>query len=410
MTKIVLFIYTFFLYGIDLLLRHWPNAKLKRMYAGRKETQSKVNQFIKKHPHPLWIHCASLGEFEQGRPIIESLKKSKPQIPIVLSFFSPSGYEIRHNDSKADLVVYLPADTPQNARWIKNTVQPVVFVFVKYEFWWNLIYRLVDSPVKTLLVSGVFRKEDYFFKSYFYAFKNLLNKFDRLFIQDSASAEVLKSNGINNYEIAGDTRIDRVIENAQNALLDDKWHQWTGKKSVIIYGSVWDSDMPIVTSSISHFPDCVHIVVPHDVKDSQVRRIKGRIGKKVSLWDDEKFEHNIIIVDTIGWLNKLYKIADFVYIGGGFQKGIHNLLEPASYGLPLFFGPKHKKFTEAFILQRIGQGHPILQFKEMKNIIEKFIGNPVLTHNIKETSKQFFESNKGATARIMTYIESTIDL
>jgi len=408
MTNVLLFSYSILLSVTDFILSLWPSEKLKKMYAGRKETHKRVLDFIKKHPNPVWIHCASLGEFEQGRPLIEEIKSENSKTPIVLSFFSPSGYEIKKNYPYADLIVYLPADTLKNAKWVSDVVRPKLFIFVKYEFWWNLIHQLVHSPTKTILISGVFRHKDYFFNPILTPFKSLLGQFDKLFVQDQDSAKVLQHHNILNFEVVGDTRIDSVLKNAETVHLDDKWHQWMKQNPVIIYGSVWDSDMDVVKASTDYFSEYVHIIAPHDVSFTQVKRIETTINKEMSYWDEDSFAHNIIMVNTIGLLKNLYKIADYVYIGGGFHKGIHNILEPASYGVPVFFGPHHKKFNEATTLKNIGQGHAIHNFNTMKDFIEQYSHHTALNSQIKKASKLFFEQNKGATHKIIEYITPTI--
>ncbi len=408
MTKLLLFFYTSLLTLTDFILQFWPSEKLQKMYNGRKKTRTKVLDFVQKYPHPIWIHCASLGEFEQGRPIIEALKTENSSNPIILSFFSPSGYEIKKGYPYADLIVYLPADTPKNAQWIVDIVRPKLFIFVKYEFWWNLIHHLVHSPTKTILVSGVFREKNYFFIPILASLKKLLKRFDRLFVQDNESAQVLKRNNIFNYDIVGDTRIDSVMKNIETAQLDDKWFQWAGKKRVIIYGSVWDSDMKVVNASIEYFTEYIHIIAPHNVNKMQIQRIQSTINKKISFWNEDTFENNIIMVNTIGLLKNLYKIADYVYIGGGFHKSIHNTLEPASYGMPVFFGPEHTKFTEAFSLQKIGQGHSISDFDKMQETIENYSKDTQLIYKVEQASKLFFEQNRGASDKIIQYIKSSI--
>ncbi len=410
MTKIFLFFYSFFLSCVDTILSFWPNKKLKMMYQGRKDTRDNVERFIESNPQPIWIHCASLGEFEQGRPLIEAIKQYNPDIPIILSFFSPSGYEIRKDYKFADLVVYLPVDSPNNARWMANKVKPKFFIFVKYEFWWNIINELVHSPTKTILISGIFREKDYFFYPLLSPLRNMLADFDKIFVQDTLSENILKAKNIKNVTTAGDTRMDRVIENAKNATLDSKWHQWSGHKKVFVYGSIWDSDMPIVVDSITYYSDSIHILVPHDISEKSIAMLSSKVKSPSSKWSDESLKYNIIWVDTIGWLNKLYKIADISYVGGGFNKGIHNILEPASYGIPVFFGPRHQRFSEAIELKKIGQGFAIREFDEMLNTIIQIDEIPYEIEKIKQNSKTYFNSNKGATAKIMEYLTASIEI
>lgn len=404
MVRIYLFFYSFLLFVTDLMLSLWPDKKLKAMFSGRKETKRKVSDIVRKKGRPVWVHCASLGEFEQGRPVIEALKKSYPDIPLILSFFSPSGYEMRCHFQYADTVVYLPSDSPANARWLVKDINPLLFIFVKYEFWWNLIFELGRSEVKTLLVSGTFRPDNYFFHPFLRPLKNLLKGFDTLFIQDESSAEVLKAQNILNYKVAGDTRIDRVLENASIARIEDKWFEWKKNRRVFIYGSVWDSDMHVIRASVTCFSDDLHVVVPHDVDASNVTRLCHSIPGKVSFWNDEILEHDVVVVNTVGLLNSLYMIADFVYIGGGFQKGIHNILEPASYGIPVFFGPRHTKFTEAEQLKTCGQGYDIQNFEDMRKKVVELTHEPEKLLEISNASKFFFQSQKGATKTILSYM------
>jgi 3-deoxy-D-manno-octulosonic-acid transferase len=410
MVRIYLFLYSVLLFIADLILSVWPDKKLKAMFSGRKETKSKAMEVVSKKGRPVWIHCASLGEFEQGRPVIEALKKSYPGIPLILSFFSPSGYEMRSHFPYADAVVYLPSDSPAHARWMVHDVRPLVFIFVKYEFWWNLIFELERSDIKTLLISGTFRSDNYFFHPFLKPLKRLIKGFDALFIQDEQSAQVLRSQHILNFAVAGDTRIDRVLENASQARIDNKWFEWKGNKKVFIYGSIWDSDMHVVRASVAHFSEDLHVIVPHDVDEDNVTRLCHSWKDRVSYWNDEVFRHDIVMVNTIGLLNSLYLIADFVYVGGGFQKGIHNILEPASYGIPVFFGPRHTKFFEATQLKACGQGYDIENFEDMKKTVEELLHDPAKSLEISEASHHFFQSQKGATEKILTYLEDVLKL
>lgn len=378
------------------------------MYAGRKETKTRVLSVIRNQSRPFWIHCASLGEFEQGRPVIEALKTSYPDVPLILSFFSSSGYKMRYDFPHADCVVYLPSDTPDNARWIVHDISPQIFIFVKYEFWWNLIHELGGSQVKMMLVSGVFRPDDYFFNSLLKPLKQLVKTFDILFVQDEYSAEVLRTEGIKNCVVSGDTRVDRVLENAGWARIQEKWIVWKKQKKVFIYGSVWDSDMHIVRASVSHFSDSLHVIVPHDISDQNVKKLCQTWEDNVSYWSDDFFNYPIVVVNTIGILNQLYTMADFVYVGGGFQKGIHNILEPASYGIPVFFGPHHQKFTESYQLITCGQGFSIRQFDDMQETVEELIRHPSELLKIREASHHFFQSHSGATRKVMSYIRTLI--
>ncbi|MBK9149779.1 MAG: 3-deoxy-D-manno-octulosonic acid transferase [Saprospiraceae bacterium] len=334
--------------GLIILARF--NPKLAKMMAGRKHSIKILSALAKeqKLKPRIWFHFASLGEFEQGRQVIENIVAESPETEIYISFFSPSGYEVRKNYEKARLIFYLPADTTSNAKLIIQSIQPDAFVLTKYDFWWNMLRALEQRQVPVYLISGVFRKGQYFFHPLLTGFADILKLFRSIFTQDENSAELLRKLHYKNVQVAGDTRIDRVISIAEHAKIDPVIEQWATGQPTLVYGSVWTEDMKILGPFINGHPEFNHIIVPHDISPSNVRNITSSINSKFSVWSVSlKEDNHILIIDSIGMLNNLYKIAFTAYIGGGFGRGIHNILEAAVYGIPVFFGPNHQKFKEA---------------------------------------------------------------
>lgn len=409
------FVFTLYSLGI-----HWGNLyiylgsfispKLKTLYNGRKKTLHDINSTKTKFHNTIWMHCASLGEFEQGRPLIEAIKAKYPQRKVILSFFSPSGYEIRKNYEWADHIFYLPSDLHTNANKLIYHYQPEIFILVKYEFWWNLLNALSNTKCKVYLIAGVFRESDYFFKPIFSHFRKILKKFECIFVQDEMSRQVLVKNDVKHVSVVGDTRIDRVVTNAANIELDYKILQFVDDHTTIVYGSVWGSDMAIVSGMIEKFPEFKHIIAPHDISIPNIKTICGHLSFKFSLYADFNIENNILIIDNIGMLSKLYKTAKYVYIGGGFQKGIHNILEPTIFNVPVFFGPKYQKFNEAVDLCTQGTSFSITSPIEMiekveyfENYNEKYIANGLVL-------KKYFDKNKGATDKIVAHLSHYLSI
>jgi len=376
------------------------SEKLALLYYGRRDSWQKLLNFSAQNKKTIWIHCASLGEFEQGRPLIEVIKENYPDTLILLSFYSPSGYEIRKNYEFADLIIYLPADLVVYNQRLIQLIKPSIVIFVKYEFWWNLIRKLLKNNVKVFLVSGVFRKNDYFFKPIFQPFKSLLCQYGKIFVQDELSAAVLQSNGIVNVKIVGDTRIDSVIERSKLLHLPDRIKKYIENKKVIIYGSIWSSDMKVVVSLTRRYPDFVHIIAPHDVSQGNIESIKKMLNEDSSNYSDDSWNSNILIINNIGILSGLYSIAKYAYIGGGFQKGIHNTLEPAVFGIPVFFGPKYKKFNEAVCMIDLGIAFAVNEPADCIRWIETLETDMTKYKAIKNKSDNFFNSNSGATEKI----------
>lgn len=389
--------------NLYIFIGKYFSDRLLQVYTGRKETWVKLEALAATHPKVIWFHCASLGEFEQGRPVIEKIKRTFPDQAIVLSFFSPSGYQIRRNYDHVDLVVYLPSDLISNAHRLLSIIQPTLFVFVKYEFWWNLIDRLIHSGSKVILISAVFRQNHYFFKKMYRPFKELLQKYTAIFVQDQASLNVLRMHQFHNQYCVGDTRVDRVIQRSKSLHLQEALIEFVKDTPVVVYGSIWPSDLDVVKSVMHAFPNFTHIIAPHQIHKSNVAYIQKSLGG-ASLFSDLAWHKNVLIIDNIGLLSSLYSLSKYAYIGGGFQKGIHNILEALVFKIPVFFGPNHTKFNEAVALIQLKAAFTIQNPNDMKGLIENFEKDPLLYQKIKIIAEQYINDNKGAADKILEFL------
>jgi 3-deoxy-D-manno-octulosonic-acid transferase len=392
--------------NLGLYCASFFSPKLKLLLNGRKTSFGLIKTLKKKHMHNrvLWFHCSSLGEFEQGRPLIEQIKRDKPECTVYLSFFSPSGFEIRKNYTGADCIFYLPSDTKHHARQLINLIKPDAFVLIKYDYWWNLLFEMNKNSIPVYLVSAVFRKEQYFLRSGMGIFLNLLQSFKAIFVQDENSFNILKSLEFHNIILNGDTRTDRVLEIVDSAIIDPAITEWCGDNKVIVYGSIWENDMPAITNFISNHLEYRHILVPHDISEPNVKKILSGLKASGGLYSASDFSFSILLIDSIGILNQLYKIADLAYVGGGFGKSIHNILEPAVFGIPVIFGPNFKKFNEAVILIEKGIAFSVQNSNELDHTACSLIENSEKIQSIKDASKLFFEQQKGATFRAVEII------
>jgi 3-deoxy-D-manno-octulosonic-acid transferase len=329
------------------------SSKTKLWVEGRRDWKNRYRQSNSRAVKTLWMHVSSLGEFEQGRPVLERFREDYPDWQIVLSFFSPSGYEIRKNYPGADRVVYLPADTPGNARVFLDLIRPDLAVFVKYDFWFNYLSELSERKIPTLLVSALFRKEQPFFRWYGDLWRRMLTFFDEIQVQNLHSAELLKAAGYENTVIAGDTRVDRVLALAASARPNERVAAFTsGNRPVFIAGSSWEADenvfLPVMKKE--QFSHLLLIIAPHAPSERNVERLLAAAPGSVRYSEYDKDKHQeckTLIIDNVGMLNTLYQYAHIAWIGGGFGKSIHNTLEPAAYGLPLIYGPAYRHFEEA---------------------------------------------------------------
>ena len=334
-------------YKWGILLASPFNDKAKQWISGRKNWKKNQKLITLKGNHCIWIHCSSLGEFEQGRPLIEKLKQVYPNYKIVLTFFSPSGYEIQKNYPLADLVMYMPMDSPTHAKKFIEAIQPALAVFVKYEFWYYYLNQLHLQQIPTIIISAAFRENQLFFKWYGTFFRKMLHCFNYIFVQNEHSKKLLATIGItNNVIISGDTRYDRVAEIAQKTKRFDIVENFKGNGNIFIAGSTWQDDEALLSRFFTHLPtNWKLIIAPHEIHKAHIDEIQKLFGNNSVLFSEIKCgikanEQRVLIIDNIGMLSSLYAYGDMAFVGGGFQKsGIHNILEPAIYGLPICFGP-----------------------------------------------------------------------
>ncbi|PKP20165.1 MAG: 3-deoxy-D-manno-octulosonic acid transferase [Bacteroidetes bacterium HGW-Bacteroidetes-21] len=335
------------------------NHKAKLWITGRKDWRNKLKNQIKPGEKWIWFHCASLGEFEQGRPVVEKIKERNPGLKILLTFFSPSGYEVRKNYTGADYVCYLPEDFPANASFFVKTVKPEMVFFVKYEFWYFFISALHKSRIPVYLISAIFRPDQIFFRWYGAWYHKILRKYTRIFVQDEASENLLKQSGVTNVIRAGDTRFDRVWQIFQSKKEMDIATQFVDNQFVVVAGSTWKPDEEMICHWINKAaPEFKLIIAPHLIDEEHIQELKSMLKVPTMRYSEaahvQPKDYKVLIIDNIGMLSSLYQYGQFAYVGGGFGVGLHNILEAAVYGIPVVFGPNYRKFSEA--VQLIAQG------------------------------------------------------
>lgn len=353
---------------IRLAAPFYPKARL--WCAGRKGMYERMQSAIGDAEDIVWIHVASLGDFEQGRPLVDYIKENYPDYKILLTFFSPSGYEVRKDYKNADYVFYIPADTKREVCRFLDIVRPKVAIFVKYEFWLNMLAELHKRSVRTFIVSAIFRRNSIFFNPFGSIWRRGLHSFETLFVQDDASKHLLSKIGITNVEVAGDTRFDRVASIAENGGRVALVEQFKGDSRLFVAGSTWGADEEVLLPLINGNPDVKFVIAPHEIDDARIvklmREIKGGAVRYTEVSSDNFKDKQVLILDTMGLLSRVYGSAEWAYIGGGFGAGIHNTLEAVVYGIPVAFGPKYRKFREACDLIALGVGHSVTNAQELK--------------------------------------------
>jgi len=397
------------LYGFAIWLYSFVNEKAKLWIVGRKNWHKNLINNIPNGANVVWIHCASLGEFEQGRTVIESIKKQNNQQFILLTFYSPSGYEIRKNYEYANYVCYLPLDTKNNAKQFLEIVKPSVAIFVKYEFWFNILDELYVRNIKIIFISAIFRENHYLFTWYGKVFLEKLKKLNHLFLQDENSYQLLKKNSFANITIAGDTRFDRVFELANNTVEDEIVKQFTLNSATIILGSSWVQDENILFEIMPHLQNLnlKIIIAPHEVDAQNIDRILLQCKNYNPICYTKYKQENssqILIIDCIGKLMQIYKYGTMAFVGGGFGKGIHNILEPATFGLPIAFGPNYKNFNEAVELEKLSVAFCINNETDLLNFIKHFLPKTEEYNNVSGIAINYVSSKCGATKQILNYL------
>lgn len=407
------FIYNFILLFASQLLKILAlfSPKLNLFVQGRKSVFEILKNNIQEFDKTIWFHAASLGEYEQGLPVIEKVKQKYPNHKIIITFFSPSGYEVRKNNTVADVTVYLPLDTISNAKQFLKVVHPEMVFFIKYEFWPNYLRELRNQNIKTYLISGVFRKNQAFFKWYGRFYRKALKTFTYFFVQNETSKKLLQSIGFENVKISGDTRFDRVVAILEKDNTLDFIEQFKNNQTTIVIGSSWPKDEELLVNFINQAADNVKfIIAPHNIKAEQITNIKSQITKSSVLFSEKSnidlSSFNVFIIDTIGILTKIYSYADIAYVGGGFgNPGVHNVLEPATFGIPIIMGPNYSHFAEAIALVGLGG---CISIKDTNSLTETF--NLLLQNEDERVEKgqicsTFVQMNKGATSHILSNIK-----
>ena len=392
------------------------NRKAKLWIRGRKAWLADLQQAIGPEEKVIWFHCASLGEFEQGRPVIEASRERFPDHKILLTFFSPSGYEKRKDYNKADHVMYLPLDTRRNAKKMLACLSVEMALFIKYEFWYHFLKRLSMRETPLFLVSGNFRSEQLFFKWYGAWYRKILACFTHIFVQKEDSKQLLAQIDYNEVTVAGDTRFDRVLQVAGTDFRNETMESFVKGSDVIVAGSTWEKDEQILELVLKKLPEQTRwIIAPHELSQAHVESLKKRFPGSVLFTEmDRKIppQTRVVIVNTIGQLSYLYRYGTIAYIGGGFGKGIHNILEAVTYGLPVIFGPTYQKFSEAVELALMGGAFPVQDDSELLFTIHQQLQNPDLLKTTSSIAANYVMERVGATSMIMDKVckKSTLNM
>ena len=386
------------------------SPKIKLFVEGRKTVFQSLESKISSSDKTIWFHAASLGEYEQGLPVMEKIKNQYQNHKIVVTFFSPSGYEVRKNNSMADACVYLPLDTKSNAQKFLKLVHPDLVFFIKYEYWPNYLNELKKLNIKTYLISGIFRENQAFFKWYGGFYRNALKAFDYFFVQNENSKKLMQSLGFNNVKISGDTRFDRVVSILERDNSLDFMEHFKNNTITIVIGSSWPKDESLLVNFINQTNEKVKfIIAPHNIKADQIQELQNSITKKTVLFSEKEntdlSNYDVLIVDTIGILTKIYSYADIAYVGGGFgNPGVHNILEPAIFGIPIVVGPNYNHFAEATALVHQEGCISINTQTELNETLNNLISNEDIRHEKGHICETFVQLNKGATSRILNHI------
>jgi 3-deoxy-D-manno-octulosonic-acid transferase len=403
--NLVISIAAFFLKIVALF-----SPKIKLFTEGRKDVFSILEQKIKPSDKTIWFHSASLGEYEQGLPVIEKIKEKYPSHKIIVTFFSPSGYEVRKNNTAADVTVYLPLDTKSNAKKFLKLVHPELAFFIKYEFWLNYLKELETSKTPTYLISGIFRDNQMFFKWYGGFYRKALKAFTYFFVQNESSKQKIEAIGFQNVIVSGDTRFDRV-----NAILErdntlDFIENFKNNVPTIVIGSSWPKDEALIAEYINQSPEDVKfIIAPHNIKADQIAALKSQITKSTVLFSEKAnidlSSFNVFIIDTVGLLTKIYSYGTIAYVGGGFgNPGIHNILEPATFGIPIVIGPNYSNFAEATQLVALGGCIVISTSNELKQNLDRLLTDKAFFEEKSQICKAYIQNNKGATNTILNIV------
>jgi len=407
-----LFFYSLFLafYKTGIRIAGIWNKKARNWIKGREDIFDKIRKSVPEYAQVAWFHCASLGEFEQGRPVIESFRKTYPSCKIILTFFSPSGYEVRKNYPGADHVFYLPSDSPKNAERFLDIIRPSIAVFVKYDYWYYYLSGCKSRNIPLFIISALFRRNQPFFKWYGSLHRRMLGFFTALFVQDEPSRQLLGNIGFGHAVfVAGDTRFDRVSAIAGNFEPVKEIEDFCRDQKVLVAGSTWPADEKVIAAAFRERQDLTLIIAPHEVHASHIGQLKALFptallfsqlkGEKVAV------SSQVLIIDNIGMLSRLYHYATLTYVGGGFGSGIHNILEAAVYHKPVFFGPNHYRFREALELKAAGGAFEINSDVTLKQKLTELFSDEQRLQSASAAAGNYVAGGMGATKKIMDYIQ-----
>ena len=405
----MIYLYNFCIAVYALLIRLVApfNRKARLWCEGRKGLTERLQRAIGDAEHIVWVHSSSLGEFEQGRPIVDYIRAHYPDYKILLTFFSPSGYEMRKNYPNADYVFYIPVDTRRRVRQFLDAVKPEVAIFVKNEFWLNMLAELRRRNIRTYLASAIFRRNSIFFNPVGDIWRKALHSFDTLFVQDEGSKALLAEIGVENVVVAGDTRFYRVSAIAEQAEKVEIIEQFKGDKRLFVAGSTWGPDEDILLPLINENPDIKFVIAPHEMDESRIERllreVKGGAVRYTQLPSDFT-DKQVLVLDTIGLLSRVYGSAEWAYVGGGFGVGIHSTLEAAVYGMPVAFGTNYRKFREACDLIALGAGRSVRSAEELKVWFDELKSDKDYLARLSALAKVYVGQHRGATEKIVKEI------
>ena len=401
-----------FIAGFLLKIVALFSPKMALFVKGRKDVFKTLEAKIQANDKSIWFHAASLGEYEQGLPVIEKIKEKYPSHKIIVTFFSPSGYEVRKNNTVANCTVYLPLDTQKNAKQFIELTNPELVFFIKYEYWPNYLNELKKRNIKTYLISGILRENQAFFKWYGGFYRKALNAFDFFFVQNESSKQLLQSLGHQNVLVSGDTRFDRVSTILEKNNTLNFIAEFKDNKITVVVGSSWPKDEEIIAQYINEYSNenVKFIIAPHNIKAEQIAKLKALITKPTALFSEKEnqslSDQQVFIIDTIGILTKIYSYADIAYVGGGFgNPGIHNILEPATFGIPIVIGPNYSHFAEATALVKLEGCVSIANNKDLLETFDDLIYKPDIRFQKGAICRQFVQQNKGATAIILNHLQ-----
>jgi 3-deoxy-D-manno-octulosonic-acid transferase len=407
----MLFLYNFIVQiaGFSLKIITLFSPKIKLFVDGRKSVFEALSKKIKTEDKSIWFHAASLGEYEQGLPVIEKIKTKFPDHKIVITFFSPSGFEVRKSNTVADVTVYLPLDTKSNAKKFIELIHPEMVFFIKYEYWPNYLNELKKRNIKTYLISGVFREKQVFFKWYGGFYRNALKTFDYFFVQNESSKKLLQSIGFQNVKISGDTRFDRVVSILERDNSLDFIEKFKNNKTTIVIGSSWPKDENLLINYINQSENVKFIIAPHNILQSTIVNLQSSIKKTTVLFSEKNnldlSNFDVFFIDTIGILTKIYSYADIAYVGGGFgNPGVHNILEPATFGIPIVIGPNFSHFAEATALVHQEGCVSVSNQNELNEALDNLISNEDIRLEKGHICSTFVQMNKGATEKIISFV------